>query len=506
MFLDLGVGDLMEPLSGRSWDRKRTMEEVARRIARFKELGIGPGDRILVLFGNNLEFFAELLAIWKMGACAVPIDNRLTPFEIHNLAKAAAPKAAVIEDGTPSEVVGPLERSGIKVVETTDISPSEEWANEVSLDQEALILFTSGSTGDPKGVVHTHRSLRARWLSLKENLDIRDFKRSLCVLPTHFGHGLICNCLFPWLSGQDLCVAPPFRPELIMSLGKIIDENGITFLSSVPSIWKMALKLASPPRNGTLRRVHCGSAPLSAHMWKDIKRWCGIEDVCNAYGITETGSWVAGLRRPDVEPQDGLIGEGWGALIKVMRTDETSLGLQKDLECEPEEEGFVWLNTPALMKGYLGREDLTRRCVVDGWFFTGDVGVLDGKGRLVLKGRVRDEINKGGMKIFPSDVDSVVERYSGVIDVCTFAVDDPLYGQNVGMAVVLSDPNERNIAGLYQWMRQHLAQSKMPARWWLLESIPRTSRGKVNREAVKEKCDSLKPLDLSSILARETGE
>lgn len=132
------------------------------------------------------------------------------------------------------------------------------------------------------------------------------------MLPTHFGHGLICNCLFPWLSGQNLFVTPPFRHDLVMRLGFLVDENHITFLSSVPAMWRLASKLARPPARGTLERVHCGSAPLSAHMWNQIREWSGTRNVCNAYGITETGSWVAGLTDTDVEVQDGLIGPGLG--------------------------------------------------------------------------------------------------------------------------------------------------------------------------------------------------
>ena len=166
------------------------------------------------------------------------------------------------------------------------------------------------------------------------------------------------------------------------------------------------------------------------------------------------------------------------------------------------ESGYVWLNTPALMKGYFRRDDLTAKAVVDGWFMTGDIGSMDDDGRLYLRGRERDEINKGGMKIYPSDIDAVVERYAAASDVCAFALDDPIYGQAVGMAVVLSDASEETIRGLYEWMKSHLAEHKMPSRWWVIDAIPRTSRGKINRDAVKAACETGTALDLPSILAR----
>jgi oxalate---CoA ligase len=501
MFLDLRVGALVEPITARRWEPDAIATEVARRIARFQRLGLARGDRVFMPFGNRLEFFAELLAIWRLGACAVPIDARLTAFEIATLVTAASPRLAVVDEATDPAVVAALTEAGVTHFLTTDTGEAEATAGLSQLDDDALILFTSGSTGAPKGVVHTHRSLRARWMALREQLGTAAFARTLCMLPTHFGHGLICNCLFPWLSGQDLYITPPFRPDIIMRLGALLDEHRITFMSSVPSVWRMALKMSRRPQAGSLQRVHVGSAPLSAHVWEEIRNWTGTRQVCNAYGITETGSWVAGLADADVAAEDGLVGEGWGAVIKVLRTSETDVPLDASAECAVGETGYVWLNTPALMKGYFQRDDLTAKAVIDGWFFTGDIGVLDARGRLSLRGRERDEINKGGMKIYPADVDAVVERFDKASDVCTFAIEDAMYGQIVGMAVVLADTRDDTVRALHAWMQRHLAEPKMPSRWWAVAEIPRTSRGKINREAVRDACAAQTPLDMVGLLA-----
>jgi acyl-CoA synthetase (AMP-forming)/AMP-acid ligase II len=506
MQYDSFVGVLTEPVSGRSWSRDATRKQVACRIHVLRLAGFAPGDRALIHFGNRLEFFAELLAIWALGGCAIPVDARLTAFEIERLVEAAQARFNIIDDKTPeatlkavagSVVLNTLEHGSER--SAPDLAASRQFPR---LDDDALILFTSGSTGSPKGVVHTHRSLVARWLSLRHSLGLEAYRRTLCVLPTHFGHGLICNCLFPWLAGCDLFIAPPFQSGLIMHLGELLDEHRISFMSSVPSVWNLALKTARPPRAGSLKRVHVGSAPLSENNWKQIIEWAGTGEVFNAYGITETGSWVAGTTGGAVVPESGLIGEPWGSVIEVREPAASGAGRR----CETGEAGMVWLQTPALMKGYFARPDLTDAAIHGGWFMTGDIGFIDERGRLFLKGRERDEINKGGMKVFPADVDEVVEQYPGTRDVCTFGFEDSFYGENVGLAVVLDDTSDRSIAGLHQWLEDRLARHKHPVKWYLLDEIPRTSRGKINRDTVGDRCAGLEPIDLRTVLGGVKGK
>lgn len=498
------VGNLTEPVAGRSWSPESTQIEVAKRVNAFLASGIEPGDRVLIHFGNNLEFFAELLAIWQVGGCAIPVDARLTAFEVEKLAQTAKARFSIVDDNTPQDILTAISGATVRHTQVSDAEPQVPGSgNQARLDDDALILFTSGSTGTPKGVVHTHRSLMARWATLEQRLGLSAYERTLCVLPTHFGHGLICNCLFPWLNGADLFIAPPFQTGLIMDLGTLIDDHEITFMSSVPSVWNLALKTARAPAQERLRRVHVGSAPLSANLWRQIQEWTGTTDVFNAYGITETGSWTAGTTNARIIPESGLIGEPWGARIRITEKDDDGSSDLTAPICGPGQPGMVWLQTPALMKGYFERPDLTSAAISHGWFMTGDIGYIDDRGRLFLKGRERDEINKGGMKVFPADVDEVFEQFEATRDVCTFGYPDSFYGENVGIALVLEDRSDQTLLGLHQWMLSHLAENKHPVTWYVVDEIPRTSRGKINREDVRHACDKLTPIDMRQLLRRE---
>ena len=326
--------------------------------------------------------------------------------------------------------------------------------------------------------MHTFRSLVAR-LSLNEAFIGRDsFQQTLCTLPTHFGHGLIGNCLTPLLHGGDVTLVSGSDVRTVAKLGEIIDANKITFLSSVPALWKMVLKLSRPPENGTLKRVHVGSAPLSADLWSKITTWCDTKNVVNMYGITETANWIGGASAIDMEPRDGLVGRVWGGAAGIRAEDNKikSSGV-----------GEILIQCPSLMSGYYRLDELTSEVLVDGWFHTGDVGRIE-DGVVCLTGREKYEINRAGLKVHPEDIDILLERHEGIIEACAFGAPDPISGEKVCVAVALEAGT--NLDDVKKWCAERLVREKNPEKWFILDSIPKTDRGKINRNAVADVCFS----------------
>lgn len=350
----------------------------------------------------------------------------------------------------------------------------------MSLDDPALILFTSGTTGEPKGVVHSFRSIFARVALNRRHIGDAVLARALCVLPTHFGHGLIGNCLTPLFAGGSLFLHGDTGPRGIAALGGLLEDHGISFMSSVPAFWRMALRLGKPPGRATLRRVQIGSAPLAADLWCQVVGWAGTESVVNTYGITEAANWVAGASAAGHGVEDGLIGTMWGGESCVLDVDGRGLA---------EGEGEILLQTPSLMTGYHSRPDLAAAVLRDGWYHTGDAGTIDSSGVMRLAGRRKSEINKGGIKVRPEEADMLLERHEAVLEACCFDAPDPVSGECVGAAIVI-DPAAASITNgqLRAWCQARIKPECVPDKWFRLDAIPRTDRGKISRDRIRDHC------------------
>lgn len=470
MRIDLsGFGVIHDLSAGVSSGGAGLARAVAGRAEALRDKGVGRGAVVAIGHGGSLSFFLDLFAVWATGATAACIDASLTPGERGNVAAFAKPLLVLVSNAAEGEGWNaPLLNLG-----DTPPSDARVAAPESYLDDAAVILFTSGTTGAPKGVVLSFRAIFARIALNRAHIGAPLLGRTLVTLPTHFGHGLIGNALTPLFAGGDIVLAPRGL-GLAKDLGRLIDAERITFLSSVPTLWRMALKLSNPPSGDTLKRVHVGSAPLSAALWGDIAAW-GQAETVNCLGITETANWIGGASSAADGIADGFVGRPWGGSVGVRLEDGRVLA---------QGEGEIVVQTPALMTGYLDRPDLTAAVLENGWYRTGDQGLVEGRG-VTVAGRLKDEINRAGFKIQPAELDMLIEQHEAVAEACAFAIPDAVSGEIVGAAVRFKPGAAGDLEAVKAFCRARLRREATPERWFTVEEIPRTPRGKVSREAVR---------------------
>jgi oxalate---CoA ligase len=468
------LGDVIKAESAPAGQTGWLAESVKLRTELLRWHGVSKGVPVALSQTASPEFFADLLAIWSCGAQAICLDVALTSAERANVAAFSSAKLVLLAHGglPGSWSLQTLMLSDLVQERKAKTAPQTAGA---MLDDPALILFTSGTTGDPKGVVHSFRSIQARLALNAMAIGLGPSDTALLTLPVHFGHGLIGNALSPLFAGARL-VVPPKGLTLASRLGSIIDEHGITFLSSVPALWRMAMKLSPKPKSSSLRRVHVGSAPLSIDLLHRIEDWVGCE-VHNCYGITETANWISGASSRDPLMRDGFVGRPWGGSAAVLTTD----GLLRATG-----EGETVVQSPSLMSGYLARPDLTSAAFIDGWYRTGDWGNVDSSGNICLSGRLKDEINRAGFKVQPAEIDMLLERHDNIEEACTFGISDMLGTEIVAAAVKLKDNSKETPDTLRAWCLERLRRDATPERWFIVEEIPKTSRGKLRRDAVRK--------------------
>jgi acyl-CoA synthetase (AMP-forming)/AMP-acid ligase II len=451
---------------GVRWDAPTFARQVERRAATLARMGIGKGAIVAIGHNGTAGFFADLIAVWSRGAAAACLDSSFTASETETILRFVQPAVFLTGGAAPPVSVPAVD---LDAAESTHTAATMV---ESDPDDPALVLLTSGTTGTPKGVVLSFRAITAR---IEMNgAAIGRLARTLVTLPTHFGHGLIGNALTPFMRGGDL-VLPPIGLSLAKDLGRVVDDYRITFLSSVPALWAMAMKFNAEPSRRSLLRVHVGSAPLSPALWSEIVSWSGA-DVINCYGMTETANWISGASSRADGIADGAVGRMWGGSAAV---------LDDDGQIRQTGIGEVLVQTPSLMSGYLRRPGLTASAMHEGWYRTGDRGIVSDSGHIRLVGRLKDEINRAGFKIQPAEIDALLIHHPAVAEACAFAIPDPVAGEVVAAAVKLNADTRETPETLRAWCRARLRREAVPERWFIVDDIPRNARGKVGREAVR---------------------
>ncbi|HMG57306.1 MAG TPA: long-chain fatty acid--CoA ligase, partial [Kofleriaceae bacterium] len=224
--------------------------------------GAAPGDRLVLGNGNTPAFFVALLGAARAGLVAVPLDPGLAPAELNTVVRHAGPHAVVV-DARSAPRFAALGAPLVTVPEAIDAGAAAP-ARAVDGDAPALILYTSGTTGTPRGAVHSHAGILSKLDAIRAWFDLGETDRTLCLLPTHFGHGLVASCLSALNYGGTLVLCRPFDVELLPRVFALADEHEVTTFSSVPTIVRLLLRnqAIAPPARGRLRFVTCASAPL----------------------------------------------------------------------------------------------------------------------------------------------------------------------------------------------------------------------------------------------------
>jgi oxalate---CoA ligase len=476
--LPTNCGGIEDLVLGVSWDAATLARQVDRRAAVLAQNGIGQNSILAIAHGGTAHFFADLFAVWKLGATAACLDSTLTAKEIANVVEFAKADAILLDGRSDlqdlSVPIWNLDTGAPPA--STAIEDISATIDDVAKDETepALLLFTSGTTGTPKGVVLSAGALARRIQANILAIGASKLSRALVTLPTFFGHGLIGNSLTPLFAG-GIIILHPRGMALMNNLGALIDQHRVTFMSSVPSLWRLALTASEPPKGTTLQRVHVGSAPLSAGLWSDIAKWTNTE-VVNCYGITETANWIGGASSKTDDFADGLVGRMWGGEAGVI-TEDGAIASQGD--------GEIVIRSGCVMSGYLKREDLTQAAFKDGWFRTGDHGSIDKDHRIWITGRLKDEINRGGFKVQPAELDTLLESHPAVAEACAFGVPDPTGGEAVAAAIKLQPGKTISAMRLQSWCAERLRRAAVPEHWFFVPEIPRTPRGKVSRDVVR---------------------
>ena len=448
---------LVSVRSQRELSAAQLREAVATETQRLRRLGLAHGDRIVVGHSDPLDFLIALFAAWQAGLVAVGVNPKLSALEQDNVVATAGARAWL----------GEL-RTTLPEVEAAPSDPAP-----LGPDEPALLLMTSGTTGRPKGITLSQSALLAR---IAHNLEaIPELPLpTLCILPVFFGHGLIGNVLTPLLAGSRVYLWPGPDAAELRGFGGWLDAHDIGFMSSVPSFWKLALRFSAPPAR-SLARVHVGSAPLSREHWEDIARFVGTRSVFNMFGMTETANWIAGGALDEPQAVAGYVGAPWGGQVAGLR----------DGRVEQSGRGEALVRSPSIMLGYWQRPDLDAEAFIDGWFRTGDIAELDSSGRMTLVGRIKTEINRGGIKVQAEEVDLLLERHPDIAEACAFGLPDAIAGELVAAAIVLKPGALYDPEAIKAWCRTMARPDAVPSKLFALAAIPRNERGKLVRADVR---------------------
>ena len=444
--------------------------------------GIGRGDRVATALPNGLPAIVSFLAASIAGTAAplnpaYPYEEFLFFLKDTNARLLLCPRAgAEYARSAAADLNIPVfsvEMSDAGVVHLEG-APGGKSAVEPTADDIALILHTSGSTGRPKRVPLPHLNLAVSSANIANTYSLSEEDISLCIMPLFHIHGLIGSVMSTLLSGGAIVIPTKFNA---LSFWRTVKDHRVTWYSGVPTMHQLLLARThhKPAEADCLRFIRSCSAPLSPELIHKIEGVFGVPFV-EAYGMTEAAHQMTSNPLPPRLRKAGSVGVGTGIRMSIMDSKGNHLGTNQ--------RGEVAIQGASVFRGYENNPEANARSIVDGWFRTGDQGMLDEHCYLYLTGRIKDIVIRGGENIAPHEVDEVLMKHPAVAAAVAFGFAHPTLGEEVAAAVVLHEPHGASESVLLKHCREWLAEYKCPKKIYLVKSIPTTATGKIRRRAV----------------------
>jgi len=465
-----------------------TYDQLRRQVdslaARLNALGIGRGDRVAIALPNGLEMIVSFLAA-AMAGTAAPLNPAYKLDEFRFYLEDTGARALIVPPTGADEarsaagdqtLIIEADADAQGQVRFSTAAPTGSVGDQASPnpDDIALVLHTSGTTSRPKRVPLSHANLMASTRHVAETYQLAPEDVSLCVMPLFHVHGLVASTLATLQTGGAIVVVPRFNP---LSFWATVRDHRVTWYSAVPTIHQVLLARAKagarPPGSENLRFIRSCSAALPPQLMAEMEERFGAP-VLEAYGMTEAAHQMASNPLPPGARKPGSVGSATGISIAIL--DEQGSLLPAGAK------GEVAIKGPNVIRGYENNPAANTESFTNGWFRTGDEGYLDSDGYLMLTGRIKELINRGGEKISPREVDEALLAHPAVAEAVCFAISDRVYGEEVAAAVVLQAAATE--AELIAHCKSLLSAFKCPKVIHLVEAIPRTATGKVQRRNV----------------------
>jgi long-chain acyl-CoA synthetase len=455
------------------------------------ELGVAPGDVVSVLLPNCLEFLEAWWAIIKAGGVLGPVNPAFTGPEAGYVI-GHSDAVAVVTDQRGVDVIAP-QREGLTTLRAVisvdgggDVGLAElamrgnaTPSPQRGLDDLAAILYTSGTTGKPKGAMLTHRNELVNTIQGAELVPLAAGERVGMLLPLFHANAQVVTTLIPMMIGCEVVMWERFSAS---NFWPAVAELAPVTISAVPTILAAVLGAAGAPGPSTsLRYVICGAAPLSAELLRAFQERFGIR-ILEGYGLTETACIAS------INPFYGA--RKVGSIGLPLRGQQMKIAGADGRDAPAGEYGEIVVKGPNVMAGYLKNPDATAESIRDGWLHTGDIGYADADGYFYIVDRSKDMIIRGGENIYPREIEEVLYEHEAVLECAVIGVPDDVRGEQV-LAVVVPRPGHAlDLAELAAFAGERLARYKLPLRYELREELPKTATGKISKGPLRDEFGS----------------